>query len=291
MFSYCPNITDVYYKGTAEEWANISIGTNNEYLTNATIHYNWGVAGLFDAEDNLVASWDELVNTYGMDCTKDYDAKTVREDPASPNQVIRNNTELRSAVKLIIDNSVTSTGKMAFGVFGGTNINLTTIEIPRNLTNLGELTFYSCNKITTIKVDDGNTAYKSIDGNLYTKDGKTLICYAQGKPDANFTVPAGVTNIYKYAIDWSFNLKKITMQEGVIDIGEWAFSSVYYVTEVTIPHSMKTIGEGAFANCSRLADVYFSGTEEEWSQISIGSSNDHLTNATIHYNYTSNTII
>ncbi len=39
-FKSCTQITDVYYTGTAEEWAKISIGENNEPLKNATVHYN-----------------------------------------------------------------------------------------------------------------------------------------------------------------------------------------------------------------------------------------------------------
>ena len=38
-FGECPNLTDIYYYGTEEDWNNISIGEDNEYLTNATIHY------------------------------------------------------------------------------------------------------------------------------------------------------------------------------------------------------------------------------------------------------------
>lgn len=37
-FGDCPNITDVYYEGTAEEWASITVEDNN--IINATIHYN-----------------------------------------------------------------------------------------------------------------------------------------------------------------------------------------------------------------------------------------------------------
>ena len=40
-FYYCPSLTDVYYTGSAEEWASISIGLDNDRLTNATIHYNY----------------------------------------------------------------------------------------------------------------------------------------------------------------------------------------------------------------------------------------------------------
>ena len=38
-FYECARLTTVYYHGTAEEWANISIGYNNEPLTNATRYY------------------------------------------------------------------------------------------------------------------------------------------------------------------------------------------------------------------------------------------------------------
>ena len=41
-FDECINLTDIYYTGTAEEWANIDINySNNAYLANATIHYNY----------------------------------------------------------------------------------------------------------------------------------------------------------------------------------------------------------------------------------------------------------
>ena len=40
-FQGCVNLTDVYYTGTEEQWNAITIGANNTYLTNATIHYNW----------------------------------------------------------------------------------------------------------------------------------------------------------------------------------------------------------------------------------------------------------
>ena len=39
-FSGCVNLTDVYYTGTEKEWNTMSIGLDNETLTNATIHYN-----------------------------------------------------------------------------------------------------------------------------------------------------------------------------------------------------------------------------------------------------------
>ncbi|MBR5156909.1 MAG: leucine-rich repeat protein [Clostridia bacterium] len=38
-FSDCNNLSDVYYSGTEEDWAKISIQSGNECLTGAKIHY------------------------------------------------------------------------------------------------------------------------------------------------------------------------------------------------------------------------------------------------------------
>ena len=48
-FSYCKAIEDVYYDGTIDEWAAISIDSENDYLINANIHYN--TAALSPSED------------------------------------------------------------------------------------------------------------------------------------------------------------------------------------------------------------------------------------------------
>ena len=57
------------------------------------------------------------------------------------------------------------------------------------------------------------------------------------------------------------------------------------LTSITIPDSVTTIGNDAFLRCDSLTDVYYGGTEAQWKKISIGSSNEDLTSATIRYNY------
>ena len=41
VFLGCKRLTDVYYTGTPVQWYNITIGSNNSYLTSATITYNY----------------------------------------------------------------------------------------------------------------------------------------------------------------------------------------------------------------------------------------------------------
>ena len=49
-FYCCDRLTNVYYGGSAEDWAKIRIGRDNENLTNANIHYNYSV------EKNIILS-------------------------------------------------------------------------------------------------------------------------------------------------------------------------------------------------------------------------------------------
>ena len=65
----------------------------------------------------------------------------------------------------------------------------------------------------------------------------------------------------------------------------YAFYRCTSLTSVTIPDSVTDIEFYAFYKTS-LTDVYYSGTEEQWNEITICDGNDSLKKATIHYNST-----
>lgn len=107
--------------------------------------------GLYDADDNLVASWDALVNTYGMNVEKYYLGQSYKTDPASPYNVLANNSELLAGTKIVISDKVTSIGIFAFG--GCTA--LTSIVIPAGV-GIAASAFFSCTSLTTVVIGDGN---------------------------------------------------------------------------------------------------------------------------------------
>ena len=183
-------------------------------------------------------------------------------------------TDCESIKNVIIPDSVTSIEMSAFDCC----YSLTTIMISKSVTNIVDAPFEDCPALEKIEVDKDNQYYQSIDGNLYSKDGKTLIKYAIGKKDTTFTIPDFVTSIGNHAFAECKSLKKIEMPDSVTSVGVYAFyrctalesirlsnsidniswsmlKECTSLTDVVIPDSVKSIGKGAFNGCKSLKNI------------------------------------
>ena len=209
-----------------------------------------------------------------------------------------------SLTSVTIPNSVTSIGSEAFGMC----TSLKSVKIPDSVTIFGYDVFWRCTSLKSIEVLDNNKNYSSIDGCLFNKYKTELITYPAGKTDSEYAIPNSVTSIGRSSFACCPSLTSITIPDSVISIGQRTFvdctslksvtipdgvtsieNSTFYgctsLTSVTIPDSVTSIGSSAFSNCTRLKDVCYTGSQSDWKKISIGSYNDCLTNATIHYNW------
>ena len=156
-----------------------------------------------------------------------------------------------SLTKVTIPNSVTSIGDRAFCWC----TNIKNIEIPDGVKSIGEFAFYWCTSLVDIKVGDNNLNYKSVNGDLYSKDCKTFIQYALGKTDNSFIVPNYVTNICEGAFSYAHNLETVAIPESVTEISDTAFYECSGLTSVTIGYGVTSIGRSAFENCGNLTSV------------------------------------
>ena len=134
-----------------------------------------------------------------------------------------------SLTNITIPNSVTSVGTCAF--YGCTSLD--SITIPDSVTSIGKGICVKCSQLKQINVEESNVNYISIDGNLYTKDKKTLVQYAVGKEDTSFTILDSVTSI-----------------------GDSAFKGCTLLKSITIPSSVTSIGSDAFVGCNHLKTIY-----------------------------------
>ena len=115
----------------------------------------------------------------------------------------------------------------------------------------------------SIAISEDNEYYKTINGVLYTKDGKTLIRYAPGKTDTEFIIPDGVTTIAEYAFSRNSYITKITLPDSVTTIGDSAFSNCLNLVSINIPEGVTTIPTYIFNNCSSLREVNIPSTVTE----------------------------
>ena len=178
-----------------------------------------------------------------------------------------------------IGDSVTDIGTSAFQSCES----LTSIVLPDSVTSIGHLVFADCFKLTSINVSENNLNYKSIDGNLYSKDGSTFIQYAIGKNDSEFTLPNSVTCIGYSAFYSSKTLTTIIIGDNVESVEKSAFLNCRNLTSIVIEVGVTHIGDRAFYYCNSLADVYYKGTSESWQTILIEENNDELVSATKYY--------
>ena len=113
---------------------------------------------------------------------------------------------------------------------------------------------FSSPSITNIIVDENNENYKSINGNLYTKSGDTLVRYPAGKRDSGFVIPNEVVSIEISAFLGAEHLKTVKIPDGVVSIGDNAFA-YSGITSISLPDSISDIGAEAFYFCSQLKSV------------------------------------
>ena len=145
------------------------------------------------------------------------------------------------------------------------------VEIPAGVTSIGDKAFYNCTSVKSFEVDSGNTAYKAIDGMLYTADGKTIVQYPVSKNGTEVTVPDGTETVGIGAFGFS-NLTKITLPEGVTEICDDAFAYSENLTSLNIPEGTETLGNGIVYRCTSLKEITIPGTVKNWENAFKASS-------------------
>ncbi|MBQ4439774.1 MAG: leucine-rich repeat protein [Kiritimatiellae bacterium] len=156
----------------------------------------------------------------------------------------------KKLTSITIPASVTNIGDYAFNCCG-----LKSVTLPASVTNIGEKAFGSCNELFSIEVEPDNPNYKSVNGLLLTKNGKTLIQGIGG--DA--MIPNCVTSIGCNAFANCSGLTSVTIPESVTDIGDRAFENCGGLTNITIPASVTSMGSYVFGLCIGLTTITFEG--------------------------------
>lgn len=152
--------------------------------------------------------------------------------------------------------------------------NFSSISIPIGITSIEKYTFANCKKLKSVSLPDTLTSIG---------EGTFNQCTSLD----SFNIPKNVVDIGRYAFWNCTSLKHIEIPSGIPQINEGTFDNCSSLKSISIPSSVVSIGESAFYGCNSLEDVYFSGTQSQWENISVANyQNTALENATIHYQST-----
>lgn len=139
---------------------------------------------------------------------------------------------------------------------------ITEIVLPPTVCWTGTAAFANAASLKEIVVEKGNSCLKSVDGVLYTKDGRVLLAYPAGKKDRTYRVPAGVRYIADGAFAGAENLQEITLPKGLFYLGDLAFKNCSGLKKIHA-HKVYYGNSSAYAYCDALPSGEWVKSEEE----------------------------
>ncbi len=120
---------------------------------------------------------------------------------------------------------------------------LTSIEIPNTIAEIGDYQFYGFNHVTSIKMP-----------NSIERIGESA--FQNCSRLTSIVIPNSVRSIGVSAFAGCSSLTSVVIPNSVRSIGVSAFASCSSLTSVVIPNSVTSIGESSFSGCYRLAEIY-----------------------------------
>jgi len=141
-------------------------------------------------------------------------------------------------------------------------------------TTIGARAFKNCTDLEEVYI--GNNV-KTISNSAF--EGCILL-------DDNIVIGTGVNSVGSYAFAGCTDLTSITIPDNVMTLGNNVFSNCTSLEDVTIEKNgkelLRSFGRDVFYGCSNLERLYFTGTSEDWSLITI-SSNVYPLSVTPYY--------
>ena len=127
-------------------------------------------------------------------------------------------------------------------------------NVAQAISDLGAVKTAIENKGVTVPANTPTSQYGSLIGDIPVGDNTALKKLIEGTA-TSFTVPDGVTKIYKYTFQDKTALTSVILPSSLTSIEYYAFSGCTGLTSVTIPDSVTAIVYRAFSGCSSLTSL------------------------------------
>lgn len=197
----------------------------------------YGEAGLYDGNMNMVMVYSDFCEKYDFDVETDYTRETSRLKSFDENGQI-----------LILPSNTERIGNYAFS-----DSYLRSIVLPDNITSIGEGAFYNCSSLQEMIIPQG---IKSIESSAFEN------CSSLAK----VVIPDSISSISSRTFYYCVTLRDVNIPSSVDVIESEAFYGCSSLHDLTVPESITFVGRKAFAGIYDL-HVYYDGSEEQWNGI------------------------
>ena len=138
------------------------------------------------------------------------------------------------------------------GAFSGCTA-LEKVSISDTVAQIDLNAFGGCTSLAAFEVAEGNKAFLSVGGVLFSADKKLLRCPV-GK-SADYAVPSGTVAIAGGAFKDCSKLESLVIPDSVISIGESAFENCAALKRITLPKNITKLEASCFSGCTALAEI------------------------------------
>lgn len=138
------------------------------------------------------------------------------------------------------------------GAFSGCTA-LEKVSISDTVAQIDLNAFGGCTSLAAFEVAEGNKAFSSDGGVLFSADKELLRCPV-GK-SADCTVPSGTVAIAGGAFKDCAKLESLVIPDSVISIGKSAFENCAALKRITLPKSITKLEASCFSGCASLAEI------------------------------------
>lgn len=165
---------------------------------------------------------------------------------------------------------------------------ITEITVPARVYRIEDCAFASCPCLRAINVSAENKYFCSDEnGILYNKNRTALLQCPAGNGIKKYIMPDCVESISQFAFYGNPSLKYVTFGSEAVEILFRAFDSCTALRAVTFGESVVYLDESAFAGCTGLETVFYRGTPQQWSCVTVNpEGNDDFLNAEKVFGYT-----
>ena len=278
-FSGCYSITDIFYGGSSDDWADIMFGSGNDLIRSANVHYgqescpheygDWIIDIVFSScetggkkhkectlcGDVIIEEKPAVTHNFG-EWTANSAGKYERVCSACSHKQVRDFSVVSSGTcgdlltwTLDVEGTlvISGRGKINEGAFSNIydfteSSSIRKVVIESGVTGIGVNAFYDCTDLSSVTIASGVASIGS---------GAFKSCSSL----TSIVIPDGVTSISDGTFNGCSSLKSVTIPESVTSIGASAFYDCSSLVSVTIPSNTVSIDESAFSYCSALTSV------------------------------------